>query len=286
MTGVSAHALRAWERRYRAVEPQRTPGGARRYSEREVARLRLLRRAVEAGHPIGEVARLSDDEIAERLRAIRGGNGSPGPAATSGLPIEACLEAVRAMRSERLEHALALQLAALGPRRFALELAGPLLARIGDEWERGTLSVAAEHAASSTIRTLLGTTLRRDAALADGPGILFATPAGERHELGALIAAVYALGEGVRSVFLGPDLPADEIAEAARRADVRAVAVSVVCLAPEAAAAELRALRAALPDDVPILVGGRGSEAVASIPGVQSVRHLEDLEQHVSRIPR
>jgi methylmalonyl-CoA mutase cobalamin-binding subunit len=247
-----------------------------------VARLRLLRRAIQAGHSIGEVARLSDAELKE----LRNGGAAEPASAPSGLPIEACLEAAREMRTEALEHALALQLATLGPRSFALDVAAPLLARIGDEWERGTLSVAAEHGASSTIRSLLGATLRRDSALGDGPKILFATPAGERHELGALIAAVYALGAGARAVFLGPDVPADELADAARRADARAVAMSVSGFAPETAAAELRALRGALPTDVPILLGGRGSEAIASIPGVERVRHLEELEDHVSRISR
>jgi len=93
------------------------------------------------------------------------------------------------------------------------------------------------------------------------------------------------LGVGARAVFLGADLPAAELADAALRLGARGVGVSVAGLAPEAADAELRALRRALPDDVPILLGGGGCGAVAPAPGVEVIQELEELEDHVSRIP-
>jgi DNA-binding transcriptional MerR regulator len=59
LTGLSIDTLRAWERRYAAVEPQRDDRG-RLYSETDVRRLHLLRAAVERGHAIGRLATLSD----------------------------------------------------------------------------------------------------------------------------------------------------------------------------------------------------------------------------------
>jgi len=278
MTGISAHALRAWERRYRAVSPGRTRGGARRYSERDVRRLRLLRRAVDAGHPIGQVAVLPDDEVARRL-AWTGAEAAP-----AALPVEAILEHARRLDVDALERSLALHLATLGPRSFALDLALPLLRRIGDEWERGALSVASEHAASTALRSLLGATLRRDAALARGPMLVFATPAGERHELGALVAATYALGLGASAVFLGPDLPAAELASAARRLGAAAVALGCVGPDRDATRRELVALRRALPDPVRVWLGGAGAESLGPIPGIERVHRLEELEEHVSAV--
>lgn len=285
LTGVSAHALRAWERRYGAVEPQRTPGGARRYSEREVARLRLLRRATDAGHPIGEIASLPDAEIRRRLGLSEpGAKPSPDAESIGAEVVESLVDAARALDVDGLEHALARLLATLGPRRFAREVATPVLRRIGDEWEQGELAVSAEHAATTVFRSLLGTTLRRDSIAGAGPTVLFATPTGERHELGTLVAAIDALASGVRAVFLGCDLPCAEIAGAARRLDARAVALGVCGLAPDAAERELRALRRALPTRVPILLGGRTAAEVAAVPGVEMIHRLEDLHDHASRI--
>ena len=65
ITGLSPHVLRSWERRYGAVSPSRTPGGTRRYADADVARLKLLAAAVRAGHSIGTLSSLSDEELEE-----------------------------------------------------------------------------------------------------------------------------------------------------------------------------------------------------------------------------
>ena len=67
--GVSTHALRAWERRYGTVEPQRTPGGSRRYDAEQIERLKTLKELTDYGHSIGDVARLSLPELKRLLAA-------------------------------------------------------------------------------------------------------------------------------------------------------------------------------------------------------------------------
>ncbi len=67
--GVSTHALRAWERRYGTVEPHRTPGGSRLYDAAQIDRLKTLKQLTDFGHSIGEVARLSLEELKRLLAA-------------------------------------------------------------------------------------------------------------------------------------------------------------------------------------------------------------------------
>ncbi|HKO50414.1 MAG TPA: MerR family transcriptional regulator [Polyangiaceae bacterium] len=67
--GVSTHALRAWERRYGTVEPHRTPGGSRLYDAAQIDRLKTLKDLTNYGHSIGEVARLSLEELKRLLAA-------------------------------------------------------------------------------------------------------------------------------------------------------------------------------------------------------------------------
>ena len=62
-TGLTADVIRAWERRYGAVSPSRSEGGQRLYSEHDVIRLSLLRKATAEGHSIGEIARLDDASL-------------------------------------------------------------------------------------------------------------------------------------------------------------------------------------------------------------------------------
>ena len=215
LTGLSPHVLRAWERRYEAVRPLRTAGGTRRYREADVARLRLLHAAVEAGHPIGDIARLSEAELRRRI----GAEARPRPA------LKPILDALERLDAEEAERLLGLQLSALGPQRFATWVATPLLREVGTLWGRGKLCIASEHLASALLRSLLGASLRRSPGVGDRPVILFTTAPGERHELGVLICAVVAAELGARCVYLGPDLPPGEVADAAGRLEAAVVAV-------------------------------------------------------------
>jgi len=150
LTGLSPHVLRAWERRYEAVTPLRTPGGTRRYRESDLSRLRLLQAAVAAGHPIGDVARLDDAEL-RRRSSVREGEERP--------PLGEILAAIDALDAAEAERLLGIQLAALGPRRFTRAVVLPLLEEVGSRWERRELCMASEHLASAVVRSLLGALL-------------------------------------------------------------------------------------------------------------------------------
>jgi DNA-binding transcriptional MerR regulator len=135
LTGLSAHVLRSWERRYSAVRPQRTPGGSRRYTEADVARLRLLRAAVGEGHPISALAPLSDAAIAELLDTRSD---------SSEFPFEAVVGAIARLDAREVERLFEFQLFARGPRGFARDFVLPLFVEVGARWETGRLSIAAD----------------------------------------------------------------------------------------------------------------------------------------------
>ncbi len=275
LTGLSEHALRAWERRYGAVRPLRTPGGTRRYREPDVARLRLLRAATAAGHAIGEVARLDDAELARRLELTQGSAATPPPIA----PI---LAAVEALDADEIARLLGAQLSALGPARFVRFVAAPLLVEIGDRWHAGRLAIAAEHMASSILRNLLGACLRLPSFAAHAPPVLFTTPSGERHELGTLMAAVTAVDAGGHPVFLGSDLPVSDVVEAVASTGAAAVALGVCHRDGADLDATLAQLRAAVPRRVELWVGGPGSEALALPAGAARIADLDELERKIA----
>ncbi len=273
LTGLSPHVLRAWERRYGAVSPLRTPGGTRRYRESDVARLQLLAAATGAGHPIGDIARLSEAELRRRSA---GADEEPRP------PLRRILEAIEQFDADETERLLGLQLAALGSRGFVDSVADPLLRQVGDRWEDGSLCVAAEHLASAAIRNLLGLALRRKPRSGASSPILFTTVAGERHELGALACAVIAVDLGANAIYLGPDLPASEVVAASEATGADTVAVSTSGCAPAKQREKaLQALRRALPADVALWLGGAGSEGLTLPAGVERIEGIDELEQKI-----
>jgi DNA-binding transcriptional MerR regulator len=273
MTGLSPEILRAWERRYRAIEPLRTPGGTRRYRPEDVERLRLLKAAVAAGFRIGKVARLSAAELARC-----GG----GVSVDDGSAQDAVLEALARLDADQAHRLLSLQLSALGPVRFAREFAVPLIHEIGDRWADGRLGIASEHLASAVLRSMLGSALTPSATSQLGPRIVFATPSGERHELGLQMAALTALGAGGHAIYLSADLPRDELLWSVDAVNAAVLALSLVALTPAKARAAVGELRRRLPAAVRLWIGGAASAAVDPIEGVERIDTLEQLEQRVT----
>ena len=275
LTGLSPDVLRAWERRYGAVEPLRTDGGTRRYREQDVERLRLLQAAVRAGHRIGEVADLETSELRQRSVVPE-----PTPVGALGDVMKA-LERLDASEAERL---IAGQLAALGPSRFASQFALPLLEAIGEAWAQARLCMASEHLGSSLLRSLLGSALRPTAAHRDAPLVVFGTPPGERHEMGRLAAARTALGAGANPLYLGPDLPLAELVRAVEATSARALAVGLVVIGHDEARQAVDQLRQALPKEVELWIGGARVGDLEPTLGVESIESLERLEQRVEML--
>jgi DNA-binding transcriptional MerR regulator/methanogenic corrinoid protein MtbC1 len=283
-TGLSLDVLRIWERRYGVVEPTRDDAGRRMYTDADIDRLRLLAQATSGGRSIGQVAALHVDALRALVRdeeaaqwAVRRPVGSG--SGTEGI-VEAALERTRALDGAGVEDALRRAASLLGLPVFVEEVVPSFARRIGDEWHAGRLGVAQEHLATGVLRPLLAQMRNALPVSATAPVLLVATPVGERHEIGALLVAAAASVEGWRVTYLGTDVPADAIAQAALDTGVRAVALSSVYVDDrERVAAELADLRSRLPVDVAILAGGAGlARLTAELAGLDIVA-LESLAE-------
>ena len=291
-TGLSQDVLRVWQRRYSAVQPARGPGGQRLYTDADIERLRLLRAATGAGRGIGQIAGLSTDAITQLVAedaAARPVAPAPHDAEQSGQVVDNALAQARSLDPAQLDAGLRRAAALMGTAAFLDDVIVPLLRRVGDEWHAGTLTPAQEHLASSVAHDLVAGTMRtfpRDAA---APRVLVATPAGERHVIGALLVGASAAAAGWNVVYLGADLPAAEIAAAAVASMVRVVALSVVYVENRARTLnELRTLRTRLPERITILVGGAGAALLRKDLdklGVRVAADLSALHAQLGEIP-
>jgi methanogenic corrinoid protein MtbC1 len=154
----------------------------------------------------------------------------------------------------------------LPPLELLRDVLMPVLAQVGDDWHQGTARIAHEHLMSSTLRNILGSFLRLYARPAVSTRLLFATLAGERHEIGTLGAAMLAASSGLGVAYLGPDLPAHEIVESARPAGAQVLVLGLTATsAGKAKERELRTIVRDLPKEVELWAGGRGAARHASI---------------------
>ena len=272
MTGLSAERLRAWETRHGAVEPQRTPGGSRRYTEDDVERLRLLRLATEAGHRIGDLADLETDAL--RTRAV--GNEPEGDGR-----FDEMIAAVDALDANALRRLLEARASVLDPVAFAFDEALPLAFEIGRRWAEGLTSIAAEHRATNVLRSILVEAVEAGPEDGLGPRVVFAAPGGERHDLGVLAAAIAARAFGAQPIFVGADVPVPDLVIAAEAARADALALGFVVLPTDEVEQILRTVRRALPESIALWIGGKGIVGCPAIPGVDRIEHAQRLEAFV-----
>ena len=248
-SGVSPELLRAWERRYGLLEPTRSAGGLRLYSAADLDRVRAMQQHLAEGLAAAEAAALA---AAAEPRADQAVAFSPAAARRD---LDVSLSAFDEARA----HAVLDELLSTATLDSILsDVLIPFLRELGERWERGEITVAQEHFASSVLRgRLLG--LARGWNRGIGPRVLLSCAPGEQHDLGLVAFGLALRARGFRILYLGADTPIESVAQTARAARPHVVVVSAVRaeLFIEIAGA-LRELAA----EYPVYLGGAGATTV------------------------
>jgi MerR family transcriptional regulator, light-induced transcriptional regulator len=243
-TGVPPDTLRKWEQRYRILQPDRTAGGQRRYSQRDVARVEWLRERLGEGYRIGEAARLLGTVGIEPARSPRD-------------QLTAILDSLERGETSEIGLRLDQSFALLGVDETLDKVIRPLLRTVGDRWAAGELSVAEEHLVSEAVRSRLGHLLGDSGGGVRGVAVLACAP-GERHELGLMMAAIALRRDGWTVVYLGADTPFEDTVALAQRLSARMVGLSLA-IREHAEALEQALAKTSLPEGVSLVLGGSGS---------------------------
>jgi MerR family transcriptional regulator, light-induced transcriptional regulator len=218
-SGVSPELLRAWERRYGLLRPQRSSGGLRLYSSGDLERVRAMRRHMTDGLAAREAAALAGQVTVQAARQRTAFDARQARAELG--------DALEAFDEPRAQAVFDELLSTATVDALLADVVMPYLRDLGDRWERGEVSVAQEHLASNVLRgRLLG--LARGWGRGAGRRALLACPEGEWHDLGLIAFGLALRGRGWRIDYLGPDTPVDSLAEAARRTDPSVVVLSAV----------------------------------------------------------
>lgn len=295
-TGLSRDVLRVWERRYQAVEPIRTAGGQRLYSDQQLERFQLLAKATRNGRSISSIAGLSTAALSKIVLDDESARPSAPtvldkPASTRDLSVpaevaELALTHALALDATSLDRELRRAVGHYGLPAFLETIVPTLMRRIGDEWAAERLAIPHEHLASAVVLTILLEAIRAVPETPGAPRLLVATPVGEQHVVGAALIAAAAALDGWSVLFLGANVPAVDLVLAAH--GVQALALSLVH--PHDASHALRdvlAVRAALPTDVPIVAGGAAAlrlHEALDRPGITVCQNIAEARTALARL--
>jgi MerR family transcriptional regulator, light-induced transcriptional regulator len=270
-SGVSPELLRAWERRYDLLRPTRSAGGTRLYAPEDLERVRAMQRHLADGLAAAEAAALASR--------------SAGPAPSAGAlddlhrELEVALLAFDEPRAQAIIDSL---LAAATLDTVLSKVLVPYLHDLGEGWERGEVSIAQEHFASSVLRgRLLGLARGWDRGL--GPRVLLACAPGEQHDLGLICFGLALRERGWRIGYLGADTPIDSVASAALAFAPGFVVLSAVTAERFSAIAdELRELAKA----TRLCLGGAGAAADVGADAIELNGDPIDEADRLTTLPR
>ena len=277
--GVSDYVLRAWESRYGLLQPVRSAGGFRLYSEADESRIRRMQAYLADGLSAAEAARtvLREDEGAgaDQVRTV----GPPLTDLTISELSAALGKALDAFDESAAQAVLDRLLSDLSLITVLRDVVVPYLAELGERWQRGTASIAQEHFASNVIRGRLAG-LARGWGSGHGPRAVLACPPGEQHDMGLMIFGIVLNRNGWRIDYFGASTPVEELERSveARRPDLVVLAVTV----PEILE-PLRPELAALARRAPLALAGAGATPeIASAVGAWVM--ADDLVTEAERI--
>lgn len=250
LSGVSAFTIRAWEKRYGALQPLRAPNGRRVYQAADVERLKLLAVLVHSGQTIGSVARAGTPELKKLagdlggawvassrpsfLKVIKSSTVSPAQV------LEATFEALKKFDLSAVDECIRAAQAVLNVEQWVLKVLSPLLQEVGVAVETGRLTIAQEHALSALLRGRLYEvfcSIQDSWSVRERPPetrkMIMACFEGDQHEFGIYLSALLCASRGHEVFYLGPNLPPLEIARAAEAVRANVVVVSMTPTPPE-----------------------------------------------------
>jgi DNA-binding transcriptional MerR regulator/methylmalonyl-CoA mutase cobalamin-binding subunit len=237
LSGVASATIRAWEKRYKAVVPQRGDNKHRLYSEKDIEKLTLLFRLTELGQSIGRIAYLDIEELKKIYSSLMHRPYENSQFTTpdqENIDIEKMLKnffiALSAYKLDIISHELEKAKNILTPRDLCLKLLVPLFREIGIKVFNNELSIAQEHTLSAIFSFHIGQMIGihyQKKNLKDKL-VLITTPEGEMHEIGIMASALLCVHYGIKFIFLGANLPAKSLVEAANALRPKAILLGVI----------------------------------------------------------
>ncbi|WP_026475372.1 MerR family transcriptional regulator [Alkaliflexus imshenetskii] len=207
ISGIKAHTIRMWERRYKLIDPQRTDTNIRYYSDCDLKRLLNISILNHNGIKISHIAGFSDEEIKSRVLdlSIDGRSNS--------VQIESLMVAMLELDEVKFLNALSASIIKFGFENCVENILFPFLERVGVLWQAGTINPAQEHFMSNLIRQKLYVAIDNEmqSRVVSGPRIIMFLPENELHEIGLLFFNLIARKEGFDVVYLGASVPLSDL---------------------------------------------------------------------------
>lgn len=223
LTGIKAHTLRVWEKRYNLLNPERTDTKIRTYSDEDLKNLLNIAVLYEYGWKISKIAALNSSEICALVEK------ETKTVAASSAVVNLLIQALIRNNNNAFERTLDSSIENEGFYKTYIEHVLPFLNRIGILWTTGSINVSQEHFASNIIRQkLIAAIDKLESPSGENQAYLLFTPEGEPHELSLLFYHYMLKKRGEHVIYLGVNVPETDLNEIIKSVQPKALVTSLV----------------------------------------------------------
>jgi DNA-binding transcriptional MerR regulator len=289
-SGVRTVTLRAWERRYDLLEPERLDNNYRLYSERDIEVIRWITNRLDDGLSISTAVReyknLRKNGVwPDALPSVLPPEPSKKPTYPPNIYADKLFTALTTRNEPEAKQILDSIQSMYDLKVIFFEILSPCLYEIGDAWYRGEIRIATEHYASSFIKGFLLNLLQAFPIYSAAPIVLVGCGPDEFHELASLMLSVLLRREGYQVEFLGQDLPVDDLVFYAEDAGADMVILSISSELSARPLYKMQAMLDKLPKKPKLGFGGRyfneNIRAREEMAGIFLGNTLDDAIQNV-----
>ena len=208
LSGIKAHTIRIWEKRYNIVDPLRTDTNIRHYTDADLKRLLNISALNRNGIKISRLARMDEEEISQRILELEL---KPGDVNTK---VEGLLLSMMSLDEKRFRQILDRAIREMGFEATFIQLIREVMNRVGVLWLAGTINPAQEHFLSNMIRQKLIAEIDalKPEPKAGAKRFLLFLPEGEWHELGLLFLVYLIKSRGHECLYFGQSTPLESVA--------------------------------------------------------------------------
>lgn len=282
ITGIKAHTIRIWEKRYNVVSPKRTPTNIRYYNDEDLLKLLNISTLNKHGFKISDIISMPDDEICEKITDISRSS------TDFESQINSLTVAMIELNEDAFEKVLSSTILKIGFEKTVTHVLYPLLEKIGVLWQIGTINPAQEHFLTNLIRQKMIVAIdgQNNPLTPNAKTFLLYLPEMEFHELGLLFYTFLIKKHGHKVIYLGQNVPFKDMVDVAniRNADY-VFTYFVAAIPPKDLPVYIRNLSEALKDKKIFTSGYQVRELQLKLPkNMIPIKNAEEFKDYLKAL--
>lgn len=283
ISGIKAHTIRIWERRYQLIEPSRTSTNIRYYSDEDLKLILNVSILNQNGVKISKIAQMTEAQLKDRVLDLCLDSKN------ADVQIESLLVAMLEMDELKFSNVLSNSIIKQGFESTVEDILFPFLERVGVLWQAGTITPSEEHFISNLIRQKLIVAIdneMQNATITNDKCIVFFLPENEQHEIGLLFYSLIARKEGYKVLYLGAEVPVEDLEAVINSQSVNAFFTSFVSAVERKALEAMAATISSKTKELPVYVMGLQIrlQELQLPDGFQVVSSIDNFKKFLSEL--